>query len=186
MDIITAEERALIDQALTEMPEERRRIPTGVSAFAVDYEWTGSRLVQVGGADLSWRGADSICLGSGSRPAASPAPRKDLEEVRLEAAVAESIKGGAAMHEICDRHGVGKVRVRRIAQEQGLKVRRGRTRSELKDAKSAELDARVEALADGTMTVAELAERLGASQTSIRRRVKRLRLTVRSYGRAAR
>ena len=62
---------------------------------------------------------------------------------------------------------------------------RGRTRSELKDAKSAELDARVEALADGTMTVGELAKRLGVSQTSIRRRVKRMRLTVRSCGKAA-
>ncbi|MBR9766148.1 MAG: AsnC family transcriptional regulator [Rhodobacteraceae bacterium] len=185
MDIITAEERALIDQALIEMPEERRRVPTGVSALAVDYEWTGTGLAQVGGANLSWRAAGSICLGSGSRPAAAPAPRRDLEALRLEAAVVESIREGVTLPEICERHGLGKVRVRRIAREHGLKVMRGRTRSELKDAKSAELDARVEALADGTMTVGELAKRLGVSQTSIRRRVKRMRLTVRSCGKAA-
>lgn len=186
MGAITPQERRLIDEALARTSEQERRVPTGRSAFHVDYRWTGSRLEAVAGADMSWRGKGGELRPDTRRAHRAPQSNpRSREDVLLDEAIAESIRDGLSITQVAARHSVGAVRIRRVAREGNLTIARIKSQSAARAARTAELDARVLALADGTRSMAEIARALKITPSVVHRRRERLQLNVRERGEQA-
>lgn len=174
MDIVTAEERRLIDEALERIPEEKRRIPTGVSGMDRDYVWDPEKL-QIVTRNEAFKGGFRTMPRPPSR---SPADRlKDRE-------IAQDIRDGLSTSEIILLRHTSRERVQRVAREDGLQICRPRPvpprvgREKTASGDDAEITRKILALVDGKRGLTEIARLAGCHKDAVRLRRDRLGLDI--------
>ena len=174
MDIVTAEERRLIDEALERIPEEKRRIPAGVSGMDRDYVWdprTQSLITR----NEAFKGGFRTMQRTQVPTLADRL--KDRE-------IAQDIKDGLSISEIILLRHTARQRIQRVAREDGLEIARpkpaplrgGREKSVSGD--DEEITRKILALVDGQRGLTEIARLAGCHKDAVRLRRDRLKLDI--------
>ena len=111
MGELSPEARRAIDEALARIPPEARRVPTGVSALAVDYIWSGNKLIAK---DPDHRGWKNNPLDWGWRkPRDQSRGTWTISEAKR-ARIRADREAGQSVLSVADAHGVSPSTVRRI------------------------------------------------------------------------
>ncbi|MBR9764871.1 MAG: hypothetical protein GYB53_15425 [Rhodobacteraceae bacterium] len=173
MDILTEQERRLIDEALERIPEEQRRVPPGVSGLDRDYVWDPTTQTLITRNEAFRGGLRSMKRG----PVRSPADRlKDRE-------IAQDIRDGLSISDISLLRHTARERILRVAREDGLEIaapkpvappRRGKTASGNDEA----ITRKILALVDGERGLSEIARLAGCHKDAVRLRRDRLGLNI--------
>lgn len=170
MDIVTEDERRLIDEALARIPEDQRRVPTGLSGMDPDYVWDPDRKQIVTRNELFKGGLRAK-------------PRKEarsLPERLKDREIARDIKDGLNLSEIALLRNTSRLRIHRVAREDGLEIAKPvpvrRQKSVSGD--DEEITRKVIALADGTRGLTEIARLAGCHKDAVKLRRDRLGLDI--------
>ena len=173
MDILTEQERRLIDEALERIPEEQRRVPPGVSGLDRDYVWDPTTQTLITRNEAFRGGLRSMPR----RPARSLADRQKDREI------AQDIRDGLSISEITMLRHTARERIQRVAREDGLAIavpkpvappRRGKTASGNDEV----ITRKILALVDGQRGLSEIARLAGCHKDAVRLRRDRLGLDI--------
>lgn len=174
-DVITREERALIDAALDQWPAERVRVPAGRSGLPRIF-WNGEHLAVEG--TFKGHRALQAMRARGGMAAALAAQRRVAGR---NAALCEDARAGLTYPELMDKYELSRGSICEIVTRGG-----GAVRPMPRDTSRAQaLTARIVALADGVRQLPQIAQLAGCSARSVRDRRDALALDI-PHGKAGR
>jgi hypothetical protein len=170
MDILSDEERQLIDEALARVPEEARRVPTGVSGMDPDYVWDPKTQRIIARNEVFAGGYRTMTL----RNVRSPEDRMKDREISLD------IRDGLSVSEISLLRHTSRERIQRVAREYGIEVARAKPAPRQKTASGNDDDItrKILMFVDGERGLTEIARLAGCHKDAVRLRRDRLGLNI--------
>ena len=159
-DVVTREERSLIEAALAATPIEDRRVPKGATGLP-EIKWDGGALRYVGITN-GWRGL-AAARSRGSQAAGRAARSRVADR---NARICADARAGMTYPQLMVKYELSRHSIYAAVARSGLRVTpvpREFTNAEV-------LTAKIVALADGVRTVPQIAAEAGCSSRSVRYR----------------
>lgn len=167
-DVVTREERALIDAALAIIPPERRVVPAGRTGMP-DILWDGERL-RLQGTTTGLRGIQAM-RANGAR-AAGIAARARVADRNVR--ICEDASLGLSYDQLVGKYELSRASIYEIVARAGGCVTPAKTVFAAADG----LTSRIKVLANGVRTISEIAQTARCSAHSVRMRRDRFNLDI--------
>lgn len=167
-DVVTTQERELIDAALRRIPPSARRVPTGKSGLPEIF-WDGQDL-KVRGLVKGWRGMRFMGAKGGKRAGEIAS----LACASRNARICADVRGGMTYPQLVAKYSLAAPTIYEIATREGLSVTAVPRNQDAANRKTA----LIVSLVDGVRTVSEIARLADCSARAVRDRRDRLGLDI--------
>jgi hypothetical protein len=167
-DVVTREERALIDAALANTPRAKRHVPAGRSGLPLIL-WDGEQL-RTQGITNGWKGIQTL-RAKGARAAGIAAQSRVAGR---NAQICEDARLGLTYAQLVEKYELSKPSIYEIVARSGGRV----APCAQVFSQCADLTARIAALADGVRTITDIAQAAKCSPHSVRMRRDQLGLDI--------